>query len=73
MELPFFIVDDIADDDAYLDKSTSLQNIGEIRVEIYAVAVHESDTSGTYLPIPEVGKVHERSQKALNHQVKWRI
>ncbi|KAF8910593.1 hypothetical protein CPB84DRAFT_1764089 [Gymnopilus junonius] len=61
---------DSTDDDAYLEGST-LQSLGEIRAEIYKATVLEVESTGAFYSIPEVGKVHERSKKAVNHQVKF--
>ncbi|PPQ95211.1 hypothetical protein CVT26_014902 [Gymnopilus dilepis] len=61
------------DDDAYLESNSS-QNLGEITLEIHKVDVRQlcsGQKSGIYRQAPEVDKVHERSKKALSHQVHY--
>ncbi|KAF8910594.1 hypothetical protein CPB84DRAFT_1230670 [Gymnopilus junonius] len=58
------------DDDNYLDRPASMQNVGEIKVEIYRIALSSRTVSIAFTSIPETEKVHERSKKAIDHQVK---
>ncbi|KAF5349784.1 hypothetical protein D9758_010209 [Tetrapyrgos nigripes] len=56
---------DLTDDDAFL--SASHQQIGEIKVEFWdAIEVGKGSFSNTF---SEPGKVHERSKKAIGHQI----
>jgi hypothetical protein len=60
------------DDDTYLDTPSS-QSIGEIRLVINRTTVPE-DVPKVQLPtvdLPLLQKVHERSKKAIAHQVKY--
>lgn len=60
----------ISDDDSYLEQQVAVDNLGEISIEIWRVAIiAASQTHG--IPFPEDQKVHERSKKALAHRVKW--
>ena len=63
------------DDDTYLDTPPS-QSIGEIKLVIVRTTIPEKKnrkklTSSHYLVLPQ--KVHERSKKAIAHQVKYVI
>ncbi|THU89703.1 hypothetical protein K435DRAFT_841704 [Dendrothele bispora CBS 962.96] len=61
---------DLTDDDAYLD--TNHTQIGEIKVLFFegVIEVIEADSVG-FAPgsFKELGKVHERSKKAIDHQI----
>ncbi|KAF8150143.1 hypothetical protein B0H34DRAFT_862790 [Crassisporium funariophilum] len=60
------------DDDAFLSSSSSTSNIGEIKLVIERVRIlgspDESDED-TERSVPKQQKVHERSKKAITHQV----
>ena len=60
------------DDDAYLDASPS-QSIGEIKFIIERTTEPKTVTAKnqTYVPLPHLQKVHERSKKALAHRVRY--
>ena len=61
------------DDDTYLDASPS-QSIGEIKFIIERTTEPKTVTANnqqTYLPLPHLQKVHERSKKAIAHRVRY--
>ena len=58
------------DDDTFLDTSPS-QSIGEIKLVIDRTTVPKVVAKkSTYLTLPHLQKVHERSKKAIAHSVK---
>jgi len=58
------------DDDAYLE-SSSLRKTGEIKLDIFEAKLIRSDMPlTTNFTLPTGDKVHERSKKGMNHQVK---
>jgi hypothetical protein len=61
------------DDDTYLDASSS-QSIGEIKFIIERTTEPKTVTAAknrTYVPLPHLQKVHERSKKAIAHRVRY--
>ncbi|THU77925.1 hypothetical protein K435DRAFT_973738 [Dendrothele bispora CBS 962.96] len=58
---------DLTDDDAYLD--TNHTQIGEIKVLFYEGVIEAENTDFQSYNFEEPGKVHERSKKAIGHQV----
>jgi len=69
-EKPFlFSPLELTDDDSFLDRHVTVNNLGEISIEIWRVsAIAVTETHG--IQFPEDQKVHERSKKALAHCVK---
>ena len=60
------------DDDTYLDASS--QSIGEIKLIIERTTKPKTvraKKKQTYLPLPHLQKVHERSKKATAHRVRY--
>ena len=60
------------DDDTYLDTSPS-RSIGEIKLVIELTTIPKLVTTKkqTYLSLPHLEKMHERSKKAIAHRVKY--
>ena len=61
------------DDHTYLDASPS-HSIGEIKLVIKRTTVPKlvaTNLKRTYLSLPHLEKVHERSKKAIAHRVKY--
>ncbi|KAF5349802.1 hypothetical protein D9758_010205 [Tetrapyrgos nigripes] len=58
---------DLTDDDAFL--SASYQQIGEIKVEFWDVLEVRGRSEFKNSRFSEPGKVHERSKKAIGHQI----
>jgi hypothetical protein len=59
----------VSDDDSFLDHHGSVNNLGEISIEIWRVVALNAMVAHA-IPFPEEQKVHERSKKALAHCVK---
>ena len=67
------------DDDTYLDASPV--SIGEIKFDIFRTTVHEKikkisekekkQSASSSPALPNSQKIHERSKKAIAHQVKY--
>jgi len=60
---------DSTDDDLYLYSDSSRQ-LGEIRLEIWSVEIGEELIVTDVFPGVGKGKIHERSKKAIAHQIK---
>ncbi|KAF8150147.1 hypothetical protein B0H34DRAFT_732740 [Crassisporium funariophilum] len=64
----------LTDDDAFLSSSSSTSNIGEIKLTFRRARMKGGDIEfdRVFVPsIPEQQKVHERSKKAITHQVSF--
>jgi len=59
---------DVTDDDAYLERTSG--DIGTIKLEVWDVEITGTEPCWG-LPIPADQKVHERSKKAMTHQIKF--
>jgi len=69
-EKPFlFSPLELTDDDSFLDRHVTVNNLGEISIEIWRVSA-VAMTQAHAIQFPEDQKVHERSKKALAHCVK---
>ncbi|KDR76112.1 hypothetical protein GALMADRAFT_156246 [Galerina marginata CBS 339.88] len=66
---------ELTDDDAYLENSVEQQNLGEIKLvfeQIRNIRVSQRARVETLFSQPvETQKIHERSKKALSHQVRY--
>ncbi|KDR76113.1 hypothetical protein GALMADRAFT_267771 [Galerina marginata CBS 339.88] len=64
---------EVTDDEAYFENSS--QNRGEIKIIFYKVRSVKRDpvvvVSKNYASPSEIRKIHERSKKALSHQVRY--
>jgi len=60
----------VTDDDTYLDSSSS-SSVGEITLHIYRATAPVATDKDEYGVLPQRPKVHERSKKAVVHQVNY--
>ncbi|KDR76119.1 hypothetical protein GALMADRAFT_139862 [Galerina marginata CBS 339.88] len=62
---------EITDDDTYLGSPDSVRSIGEIKVTLHKATNLSQGDAHNFVSPPETKKVHERSKKALSHQISY--
>ncbi|KDR76118.1 hypothetical protein GALMADRAFT_139861 [Galerina marginata CBS 339.88] len=59
------------DDDTYLESPDSVRSIGEIKLVLHKATYLNGNAKEDFFSPPETKKVHERSMKALSHQINY--